>query len=249
MDLQLKGRTAVVTGASAGIGQAVAVRLAAEGAQVVMVARRQNLLENIASRIEAAGALTPIIITADMMDPDAPERIANQAAKLNGRVDILVNSAGGSRPLPLNALEVSWEEAMMLNFTRLRQLSHMILPLMIGNKWGRIINITGKSEPTSLNGANAAKAAVHMWSKALSREVGKFGITLNCIAPGFIISEQIDKNFTGDKRREIEKSISVGAFGKADDLAVLVVFLASPLAHYITGTVIPVDGGLRRYAF
>jgi 3-oxoacyl-[acyl-carrier protein] reductase len=162
----------------------------------------------------------------------------------------LVNCAGGSRPLSVDAAEAEWEEAMTLNFTRQRQLTHAILPGMIEHHWGRIINITGKSEPERLNAAFAAKAAMHSWAKGLSRDVGKYGITVNSIAPGRIISEQILRNYPPEERkRHSATEIPVGEYGQPEDLAVLAVFLASPLARYITGTVIPVDGGLRRYSF
>jgi 3-oxoacyl-[acyl-carrier protein] reductase len=139
---------------------------------------------------------------------------------------------------------------MTLNFTRQRQLTHAILPGMIEHHWGRIINITGKSEPEKLNAAFAAKAALHSWAKGLSRDVGKHGITVNSIAPGRIISEQILRNYPPEERKRFsDTEIPVGEYGQPEDLAVLAVFLASPLARYITGTVIPVDGGLRRYQF
>ena len=121
---------------------------------------------------------------------------------------------------------------------------------MMGRKWGRIINITGKSEPEGVNGAFAAKAAMHAWAKGLSREVGKHGITVNSIPPGRILSEQIERNYAPEYRQwQSEHEIPVGEYGKPEDIASLVCFLASPRARYITGAVIPVDGGLRRYQF
>jgi len=250
VDLQLKGRTALVTGASMGIGRAIAVRLAVEGARLAIVARRKDLLEQVADGIEKAGGTRPAIIVADVMQPDSPQRIRDETVRALGKIEILVNSAGGSRPLPADAPDQSWDEALTLNFTRLRQLTHAILPGMIAQKWGRIINITGKSEPERINASFAAKAAVHAWAKGLSREIGKHGITINSIAPGRIITEQILRLYPEDERRKFaEREIPVGEYGQPDDLAVLAVFLASPLARYMTGTVIPVDGGLRRYQF
>ena len=250
MDLQLKGRTALVTGASMGIGRAIAVGLATEGAQLAIAARRKDLLEQVAAGIEKAGGIRPTIVVADVMQPESPQRIRDEAVRALGKIEILVNSAGGSRPLPANAPDQSWDEALTLNFTRLRQLTHAILPGMIAQKWGRIINITGKSEPERINAAFAAKAAVHAWAKGLSREIGKHGITVNSIAPGRIITEQILRLYPEEERREFAaREIPVGEYGQPEDLAVLAVFLASPLARYLTGTVIPVDGGLRRYQF
>jgi len=245
VDLAIAGKCALVTGASMGIGRAIAVALAKEGVKLAVVARRRDLLEQLQKE---TGKLA--IIEQDFLAADAPQRIADAALAALGHVDILVNNAGGSRRFTLESSEAQWEEAVTLNFTRHRQLAHRLLPQMIEHKWGRIINITGKSEPEGLNGAFAAKAAVHSWSKGLSREVGRHGITVNCVSPGRIISEQILRNYPPEFReRESREDIPVGEYGQPEDIANLVCFLASPRARYITGTVIPVDGGLRRYQF
>jgi 3-oxoacyl-[acyl-carrier protein] reductase len=250
MELELAGRTALVTGASMGIGRGIALALGAEGVTLAVVARRTNLLHELADEIVAAGGTRPHIIVADIMDEDAVESLAKSALGHMGHVEILVNCAGGSRPLPIDAPEEKWVEAMTLNFTRQRQLTTALLPQMIARGWGRIINITGKSEPEGLNAAFAAKAAMHAWAKGLSREVGKFGITVNSVPPGRIMSEQILRNYTPEHReRQSKHEIPVGEYGQPADIANLVCFLASPRARYITGAVIPVDGGLRRYSF
>jgi 3-oxoacyl-[acyl-carrier protein] reductase len=250
MDLQLHDKTALVTGASMGIGRAIAKGLAAEGVHVAAVARRIELLDSLSDEISAAGGRRPALIRQDLMSEDAAEMLREVALAELGKVDILVNNAGGSRVLPIDAPEERWTEAMTLNFTRQRQITHALLPQMIDRRWGRIINITGKSEPEHLNAAFAAKAAVHAWAKGLSREVGKFGITVNSIPPGRIMSEQIRRNYPEDYRKHFaETEIPVRYWGEPEDLAVMAVFLASPLARYVTGTVIPVDGGLRRYQF
>jgi 3-oxoacyl-[acyl-carrier protein] reductase len=250
MDLQLKGKTALVTGGSMGIGRAIAKALAAEGVQVVVAARRIELMEIMADEVEASQHPRPILVQQDLMQEDAAARLSDAALQAVGRIDILVNNAGGSRKLPIDAPEESWTEAMTLNFTRPRQLTHALLPKMIEHRWGRVINITGKSEPDHLNAAFAAKAGIHAWAKGLSREVGQFGITINSIPPGRIMSEQIRRNYPEDFRKQFaETEIPVRYWGEPEDLAVMAVWLASPLARYITGTVIPVDGGLRRYQF
>ena len=252
MDLQLTGKTALVTGASTpGIGRAIAAELAREGVTVAIAARRGELLRKVAQEIKAAGYAEPVVLEADLYDPATPERLAAAACDRLGRVDILVNAAGGSRPIPFDAPVETWEEGMMVNFFRLRELTHALLPTMIQSKWGRIINITGSSEPRSVNVANAAKAAVHAWAKGLSRAMGKYGITINSIQPGRIKSEQMTRQHpTEESRREFsQREIPVGRFGEPGELADLAVFLASPRAGYITGTVIPVDGGMKRFAF
>lgn len=250
MELNLTDRTALVTGASSGIGRGIAKALAAEGVQLAICARRENLLGELAGEIEAGGGKTPALIVADQLDEGTPDRVADTALAALGNVDILINNAGGSRAFDLDTTEEQWEEALTLNFTRHRQLTHKLLDQMMARNWGRIINITGKSEPEGINGAFCAKAAVHSWAKGLSREVGKHGITVNCIPPGRIISEQILRNYSPEYRQwQSENEIPVGEYGQPEDIADLVCFLVSPRARYITGTVIPVDGGLRRYQF
>ncbi|MSQ62854.1 MAG: SDR family oxidoreductase [Betaproteobacteria bacterium] len=246
MDLKISGKTALVTGASAGIGRAIAKSLAAEGVRLAVAARRRELLETLEKEIGAR----LVIIECDFMREDAPQTIAEAALAGLGAVDILINNAGGSRKFALDTDEAQWSEAMTLNFTRQRQLTHRLLEQMMARKWGRIVSITGKSEPEGINGAFCAKAAMHSWSKGLSREVGKHGITVNCIPPGRILSEQILRNYTPEYRKwQSEHEIPVGEYGQPEDLANLVCFLASPRARYITGAVIPVDGGLRKYQF
>ena len=245
MELGIKGKCALITGASIGIGRAAAVALAKEGVKLAVAARRRNLLEELQKEI---GAL--VIIEQDFLAEGAPQRIAEAALKGLGHVDILVNNAGGSRRFTLESTDEQWEEALTLNFRRHRQLTHALLGQMMERKWGRIINVTGKSEPEGLNGAFAAKAAMHSWAKGLSREVGRHGITVNSIPPGRIDSEQIRRNYSPERRaKEEREDIPVGEYGKPEDAANLICFLASPLARYITGTVIPVDGGMRRYQF
>jgi 3-oxoacyl-[acyl-carrier protein] reductase len=249
MHTELAGRTALITGASVGIGRACAKALALEGVHVAIAARRKALLDELAEEIVAAGKARPVTIAIDVMQTDAARTIAEAAERGLGRVDILVNSAGGSRPLPIDAPEERWEEGMTLNFTRLRQLTHAVLPGMIDRRWGRVLNISGKSEPDRMNVAYPSKAAIHGWAKALSREVGRYGITVNSIPPGKIVSEQILRNYSAEQLQRYREEIPLGELGEPQDVANLVVFLASNLGRYITGTVIPVDGGFRRYAF
>ena len=246
MNLQLAGRTALVTGASMGIGRSIAASLVGEGVKVAVMARRRHLLEELQNELNTK----LVIIESDFLQEGAPDRVAAAALDGLGSVEILVNNAGGSRRFTLDSTDAQWDEALTLNFVRQRQLTHRLLPQMLGRKWGRIINITGKSEPEGLNGAFAAKAAMHSWAKGLSREVGRHGITVNSIPPGRIISEQILRNYSPERRaHESEHEIPVGEYGRPEDIASLVCYLASPLARYITGTVIPVDGGMRRYQF
>ena len=251
MDLELTGRTAVVTGASQGLGRAIAVALAAEGVKVAAVARRLNLLEELSVEITKKGGQKPVLIEADLYPDNAAEEIAVKALKALGRVDILANAAGGSRPLPLNASKEEWMEGLTLNFFRLRELTEALMEGMQKNGYGRVINLTGTREPRNLNAAHAAKAAVHVWSKGLSKVVARDGVTVNCIQPGKLRSEQIDKRWpTAEARKEwAKKEVPMERMGEPHELADLAVFLASPRASYITGNIIAFDGGARFFAF
>lgn len=251
MELDFAGRTALVTGASQGIGRATARMLALAGVNVVGVARRKGLVEKLAAEVATQGRGKITALEADFYDEDAPERVAAQAQRLLGHVDILMNAAGASRPVPFDAAREQWMEGMTLNFFRIRELTHAIIPAMRQQKWGRVITFTGTSEPRMLNAAFTAKAAVHVWSKGLSREVAADGITMNCLQPGRIRTEQILRRYpTPESEREYAQAeIPAGRFGEPEEIAALAVFLASPLAAYVTGTVIPVDGGSSRFAF
>lgn len=248
MDLELYGKTAVVTGASAGIGRAIARLLAEEGVRLALVARRTTSLEEYADELASLGAGRPAVIGADVTTRDAADRILVEAKDALGDVGILVNSAGGRRPADPRA-EESWEHAFALNFTQQRRLADAFVPGMVERGWGRIVTITGKSEPTRMSPEFSAKAATHAWSKGLSRELGPHGITVNCIAPGRILTEQMGRNYTEAQRAEHAREIPVGRYGRPEELAALACFLCSPVASYITGTVIACDGGLRRYQF
>ena len=169
MDLQLNNKTALVTGASVGIGRGIAKALAAEGVRVAVSARRVDKLQELAAEIVAAGGHAPVIIESDLYPDDAAARLAQAALEGLGHVDILVNNAGGSRSFKdLHVSEEAWQEAITLNFHRPRQVADALIDQMIARNWGRIINITGKSEPEHTNGAFCAKAGMHSWAKGLS---------------------------------------------------------------------------------
>jgi len=248
MDLELKGKVAVVTGTSVGLGREIARVLAAEGARTVVIARRVNLLATLQDEIERAGGARPLALPLDLYAPDAPERIRDAALSAYGRVDILVNNAGGSRPIPWDSPDAAWDESFSINFTAVRRTTNALLPGMIERRWGRVLCVTGTAEPSGVNAAVAAKAGVHAWAKGLSREMGRYGITINCLSPGRVHSEQIDQRLhpTAESQAEFARNIPLGYFGDPSDVAFLAAFLCSPKARYITGERIHVDGGLHR---
>lgn len=250
MDLQLKRKTAIVTGASQGLGRAIAKELALEGVTVFATARNEELLASLVEEIRQAGGITPIPYTYDFMAEDGPEKIAEAAKKELQVIDILVNNAGGSRPIDIDAPDDVWNESMALNFDRHRQLTQQLLAHMIERKKGAILNISGTYEARVVNASAVAKAGLVVWSKGLSNQLGKYGITVNCLQPGLIDTAQIRRLYPGNARSDFaEREITLGDFGEPQDVANMAAFLVSPRARYVTGTVAVVDGGMRHYSF
>lgn len=252
MDLHLKDRVCLVTGASTGIGHATAIALAAEGSRVVATARTLDALATLTDAIRAAGGPTPVLLAADFALDGGAERLAADALAATGRVDVLVNNAGGSRPMTVPDDPVVWGEAFQLNFVAARRLGECLIPAMAAREWGRVINVTGAIVGKTINAASPAKAALESWSKATAATYAARGVTVNCVAPGRLNSRQILERLhpTAESRRDfIERNIPAGRFGEPSEAASLIAFLASAQAGYINGATTPVDGGALRYAF
>ncbi|MGB7181811.1 MAG: SDR family oxidoreductase [Burkholderiaceae bacterium] len=252
MDLGIKGRKAVVTGASTGIGKSVALGLAREGVEIFMSSRDQTRLDAAVGEVQQSGGLVHSL-AADVTTAAGCSAIADAALAQFGTVDILINNAGNSRPRPAGDFDEQawWDEAMALNFSSTRRLTDALLPAMRDQGWGRIINLTGAMTSPKSNAAGPAKAALWSWSRTVSVEAAPFGVTVNCVQPGRINTPQILERLVpteAARQAEIERGIPIGRFGDPDELAILVVFLASEPARYINGTQIPVDGGMLRMA-
>lgn len=253
MDLKITGRRALVTGASTGIGRATAMALAAEGVRLVVSARNEAALAALRDEVAATGAATPEIVAADIATAEGCARLVAETRRLVGAVDILVNNAGASRPRDAGTAALSddewWEESFALNFTAARRITDGLVADMKAAGWGRIVTLTGAMTQPGVNAAGPAKAALWSWSRSMSAQLAPHGITVNCIAPGRISTPQITGRLfpTEEARRaEIEQRIPMGRFGEPEELAALVAFLASDGAGYISGTQIPVDGGMFR---
>ncbi len=252
MDLKLADKICLVTGASTGIGRATALMLAKEGAQVIATARSMEPLATLCAEICAAGGRNPIVFTADFAQPEGSRVLARQVLAKVVRVDVLVNNAGGSRPMEKPDDDAAWEESFMLNFLAVRRLTEVLLPAMLEHRWGRVVNVTGAIVAKSMNAATAAKAALESWSKASACLYADRGVTVNCIAPGRINTPQILNRLhpTEESKQEfIKRNIPAGRFGEPQEAAALIAFLASEPASYINGVTVPVDGGALRFAF
>ncbi len=251
MDLNLTGKTALVTAASGGIGKGVAEALAGAGVRVAISGRTRLSLEKVSEALASGAAAPPVIVVGDIGAKDGPAQIAAEAAAaLGGRIDILVNNAGAARPIKDQVDDAFWDESFALNFMAARRLTERAIPAMKAARWGRIISMSGVVVAPTPNAAAPAKAALVSWSRTLASELGGYGITVNTIAPGRINSAQIQKLHPTEQSRAdyIKQNIPAGYFGEPHDIGHLVAFLASPLARYINGAAIPVDGGAVRRA-
>jgi 3-oxoacyl-[acyl-carrier protein] reductase len=263
MDMSLQGRVALVTGASKGIGKGIASALALEGCRVCMVARDAQVLDAAAAALRASGNPEILALPGDVSDPNLAARVSEQLAARWGGVDILINNAAGPPPGSfLEHDEPAWRDALDRNFLSVVRLVRAVAPGMKQRSWGRIISITSTiaKEPTPQMVLSAsARAAVSAFTKAIAVELAPFNVTANVVCPGGVQTERLESLLRlsaereGKSLEEVRKrsvaSIPMQRFASTEEIASLVVFLASQRAAYLTGLSLMADGCLTKSVY
>lgn len=240
---QLSGRTALITGASGGIGSAIAKNLSQQGAHVILHGTRAGRLEELASEI----GTNVSVVTANLSDREAVGRLVSEAAKATGAIDILVNNAGITRDnLFMRMKDEEWDDVLEVNLTSSMLLCRSAIRAMMKARWGRIISISSivgvTGNPGQTNYA-ASKAGMIGFSKSLAAEVASRGITVNVVAPGFIETPMTD-DLTDEQKQKLLGNVPAGRLGSSQEVAAAVSFLASEEAAYMTGATLHVNGGM-----
>lgn len=242
----LKGKNALITGASGGIGAAIAKGLHAAGATVALSGTRVDPLEALAAELGERAHVLPC----NLSDAEAVNALPKQAANAMGSVDILVNNAGITRDnIFIRMSDEEWASVLEVNLTSTMRLCKGVIRGMMKSRWGRIVNISSVVGATGNPGqANyaASKAGMVGMSKSIAYEVASRGITVNCVAPGFITTAMTDK-LTDDQKSGILAQVPAGRMGDADEIAAAVLYLSSPEAAYVTGTTLHVNGGMAMF--
>ena len=261
MDLGLTGRTALVGGASSGLGRAAAERLASEGCRLGLWSRGGEALEKTAAELRARHGVEVATVAGDASDPEVASRVARDALEKLGQVDILVLNAGGPPPAePLATKPDDWRRSFQLLAITPIELATLLLPGMRERRWGRIVSIlsSGIRQPIpNLPYSNACRSALQAWLKTIAAEVIADGVTVNGVLPGRLDTDRVASLDGGRAEREgrpleavraeMEHSIPAGRYGDPDELGAYVAWLCSAPAGYQTGTFVPIDGGMLRF--
>lgn len=243
----LEGKVALVTGASKGIGRAIALAMADVGADVIATARTEEELRELCDAIREKGRRAEYIV-ADLRSTEEAKAMARKALEIFGKVDILVNNAGVSYPQPaLETTEDRWDETFQINLKSLFFITQIIGKAMVEQGGGKIVNIASQAGLVGLEDHAAycaTKGGLILLTKVLAIEWGKYKINVNAVAPTIIMTPMAEKAWADVKKREEAlKKIPIGRFGQPEDVIGAVIFLASPYADLITGAVLPIDGG------
>jgi len=243
---RFEGRVALVTGASRGIGEAIARRLAAEGATVLAAARSTDSLEKVVSEISSTGGRAETLAL-DVGDPQSIDAAVKKALEAHGQIDVLVNNAGVTEDnLVLRMSRESWDRVLRTNLTGAFLLTQAAVKSMVRRRYGRIVNVTsvvGLMGNAGQANYAASKAGLVGLTKSVARELASRNVTCNAVAPGFIATAMIEA-MTEEARGKLSAQIPLQRLGSAEDVAAAVAFLASEEAGYVTGTVVNVSGGL-----
>jgi 3-oxoacyl-[acyl-carrier protein] reductase len=243
----LTGKTALITGASGGIGGAIARALHGAGAQVMLSGTRAEALETLANELKAKSSIPAHVATCNLGDAASIEALVKASDAAMGKTDILVNNAGLTHDtLMMRMKDEDWQSVLDVNLTAAFRLSRAVLRTMMKNRWGRIVNITSivgvTGNPGQVNYA-ASKAGMIGMTKSLAAEVASRGITANCIAPGFIATPMTDV-LSEDQKTKLLGAIPAGRLGGPADIGAAALYLASDEAAYVTGQTLHVNGGM-----
>ncbi len=263
MDLGLKDKVAIVCASSQGLGKAAALGLAAEGANVVIIARHKKDLEEAAEEIKDKTGKEVFQLIADLNQVEDIHRVVEQTIDKFGTIHILVNNAGGPPVGNFSGLtDEMWQNGVNLTLMSLIRMSRKVIPHMIKNNWGRIINITSLTAKQPLDDliiSSTLRPGILGLAKILSNQYSKHGILINNVCPGFILTKRQEEIVrsrseaqnisTMEYMARHASEIPVGRYGKPEELANMIVFLASERSSYVTGTTISVDGGLVKGLF
>jgi NAD(P)-dependent dehydrogenase (short-subunit alcohol dehydrogenase family) len=244
----LRGRVALVTGGSKGLGKAMARGFAESGADVVISSRHEDELKDAAAEIGQGLEVRVAYVVSDLVRREAARQLADAAVKAMGKVDILVNNAGSNRPQPIDQLkDEDWDDIVQLNLTSCMDLTRALVPAMKERKWGRIIHISsvlGLTGKAGRSGYSATKSALLGLARAGSLDLGPFGITVNCIAPGPFLTDLPLSILSEAEKAQFAARTALGRWGNPSEMAGPALLLASDAGSYISGTVLVVDGGL-----
>jgi NAD(P)-dependent dehydrogenase (short-subunit alcohol dehydrogenase family) len=243
----LTGKVALVTGGSKGLGKAMARGFAEAGADILISSRHEEELKPALAEILEGTGRKGAYFVVDMSKREETRKLAEQALAKFGRIDILINNAGSNIPQPIDEItDEDWDRIMELNLSSIMALTRAVVPQMKQRKWGRIVHISsimGIVSKAGRNGYSATKSALIGFAKASALDLGPFGVTVNCIAPGPFLTDLPGKLLSQKEKDEFAATTALNRWGRPDELAGPALFLCSEAGSYVTGTVLVVDGG------